>query len=731
MLSWWGGQSGEDATSREDDQEPPETPAPVFAARAIKSALFGTPRPPDEYESTERSEFAYMPREGGAGAKSDNMSPIKPQGILMTPGTAAARRKTVSFGTSVVDNEGKVAAGRSGLPNDFPGKFPSPWTPKIENSSQTARQTSLTKALESARDGRSKKTDLTKAPIPDSMSLSTSDPKKAEKIVETHTAGETSQSCRPQSCATMSADTNADMTLDLNKPHSQSGKYWKMEYERYHEEAKVEMKKLVKYKQLAKSYARKKDDEALDLVERLHEEQRKVVAMEEKLTELAAYVAQKRLSGDESDSPELLKDLARRTALALQYKDEVNQFQAALYDRQKQLDHEDCSHVQRYTSPKTAQTIADVSQELRKAREQLAELNSLQSDMHGLRLNLSAAEKRASKLKEANLKLSKDLIRAQEDLERSERRRQAAEESCRKQEESLQNLHTNYNELKNLAKSQRHDAEVLLKERHDQVASLKKNIRSLKERAEAQPDRAKDDLRKERIQLLDAQDDSVPPREQNNRRLLQLKGQGQKGEHQDISTADVQKRSELNNGHHSLHDSARDRSHEDNLNSKAHSNKRDSVKPSKSQNDGFIPHVEGASDRMRQVRPSPSALSEIVDNGQSPDNILSPVKQSFTTAPSLAIGDEQHIRGQWPSMINIPSSPPMEAFIRGRSAVRDFQGLCETKVSSSRLSSMASTRSRLALPPERAAAAKARLEQRNAQKRSKEKVIKDQKENLR
>ena len=39
---------------------------------------------------------------------------------------------------------------------------------------------------------------------------------------------------------------NHDVTVDLNEPHSNSGLYWKSEFNRYHEEAQAEMDKLVR-----------------------------------------------------------------------------------------------------------------------------------------------------------------------------------------------------------------------------------------------------------------------------------------------------------------------------------------------------------------------------------------------------------------------------------------------------------------------------------------------------
>ncbi|CRK46420.1 hypothetical protein BN1723_016670 [Verticillium longisporum] len=85
------------------------------------------------------------------------------------------------------------------------------------------------------------------------------------------------------------------------------------------------MEKLLKYKQLAKSYAKMKDAEAVDLNEKLKEEQEKIVKMEKKITEMAAQMATRRLDGDEGENPQLMKDLARQTALAVQYRDQLKQ----------------------------------------------------------------------------------------------------------------------------------------------------------------------------------------------------------------------------------------------------------------------------------------------------------------------------------------------------------------------------------------------------------------------
>ncbi|EOA89406.1 hypothetical protein ACJQWK_09354 [Exserohilum turcicum] len=228
--------------------EPPETPAHQFAVKAFKHAIFGTPAPQEADDAAKKGERKAKvnaanakvfdmpaPRETGP-----SMSPSKqPGGILMTPGTASKGRKQVSFGSQVVDNEGKRGnIGRSGIPNDCPGKFPSPWTPgtqlKLDPDSEQRPRTRLTAALLDAR--------------------TTTQPKLGQK---------------PK------ARDDSDITIDLGAPRSESGKYWKEQYESYAEKSEKEMKKVIAKQQLAKKFAMKKDGEVTELVTKLEQERKR------------------------------------------------------------------------------------------------------------------------------------------------------------------------------------------------------------------------------------------------------------------------------------------------------------------------------------------------------------------------------------------------------------------------------------------------------------------------
>lgn len=185
--------------------------------------------------------------------------PSPTKGILMTPGTAAARRKTVTFGDHVVDNaKDKVKEGsKTGLPDDFPGKFPSPWVQpadKIEDAGTPNER----------KRGRSKLTE------------------------ELHKAREESAKKR--------AAENGDRNLgeqnyaDAGEPDSESGRYWKKEYDVYRENTTREMKKLIGKHRAAKSFARDRDLQCTELADQLRQEKKKVEKLEAQLQALQAQV---------------------------------------------------------------------------------------------------------------------------------------------------------------------------------------------------------------------------------------------------------------------------------------------------------------------------------------------------------------------------------------------------------------------------------------------------------
>jgi Cut12 conserved domain len=284
MLSWLTGRAGHDGdmpgklikcftlpsltiTADATFMDMPETPAHLFAVKAFKQALFGTPQPitpfvpktngakfqtqpNNDTKATEQRPLPALKRltllRNESGMSSDPISsPSKPPGILMTPGTASGRRKQVKFGEKVVDNEGKRKKySLSGLPDDCPGKFPSPFTPKIA-------------ACDPSKSGKSER------------SLDA----RLREVVDDKNAPVTRAS-RIRPTITHSKDDN-DITTDLSTPTSASGRYWKSQYDMYSTRSEAELTRLIGKHRLVKDYARIKDEEVITLKAQLEADRRK------------------------------------------------------------------------------------------------------------------------------------------------------------------------------------------------------------------------------------------------------------------------------------------------------------------------------------------------------------------------------------------------------------------------------------------------------------------------
>ena len=168
--------------------------------------------------------------------------------------------KSVRFGPHVVDNENKKSISRSGLPNDCPGKFPSPWTPKVVNYTEKKDQLGAA----------SEPTAIEVKPV---VSLRKNDSSQGNDVVDAKKI----QPRKPR------AKDDADLTTDFLNPRSESGRYWKEQYLLYSNKSEEEVKKLIAKTKLAKDYAKKMDDEASELRQRIEIERKKQQSREKAL----------------------------------------------------------------------------------------------------------------------------------------------------------------------------------------------------------------------------------------------------------------------------------------------------------------------------------------------------------------------------------------------------------------------------------------------------------------
>ncbi|KAK0651928.1 spindle pole body formation-associated protein-domain-containing protein [Cercophora newfieldiana] len=453
MISWAlrrGPSNVPDAPGPDDTTviDMPDTPAPVFAVRALKTALFGTPAARDRASKEKTSQQTNSnPVVVQPGA-----SPTKPAGILLTPGVGTTRRKRVSFGHGV-----KEGAAESNVPDAGPVKPPTPWKPRDSEDageSISRPKTRLTQAMENSRRSGT-----------------------LENVAEAKETEDAWEEVDEES------EYDADVTVDLNEPHSRSGKYWKSEFETYHKDAKAEMEKLVKYKQLAKSYAKKKDEEAIDLNQKLQEEQEKVKHMEKRVSELGRQVALKaKKTGGQLDSAQM-EEPSKQTALALEYKKQVEELESLLLDNADgELDDKLQRH-RRIASPRTQKTLLETQRELRRARSQARELDKLREERDRLRSELKFAEQRSAKLVEENRKLSEDVTKSTSAILELEKGLREVKAETLKKEDEAQRWKKDYEKVKEDAKARYTEARQVLQKKNEKISELQEEVASL--RAEA------------------------------------------------------------------------------------------------------------------------------------------------------------------------------------------------------------------------------------------------------
>ncbi|KAM3509916.1 hypothetical protein MY11210_006106 [Beauveria gryllotalpidicola] len=424
MLGWML-KRGSNASQTVDDAEDtthveqPDTPAPVFAARAFKSALFGTPRRYDILPARSARRSAT-----GSNTDKDSNTPSKPAGILLTPGTGATRRKRVSFGY------------------DVPG----------QKDTATRPEDPASKQENSAK--MNKENEEKPATAPDSRQPDDEDEWEEDDDGEPMIN---------------------DMTVDLNEPHSQSGKYWKEEFEKYHEDARIELEKLLKYKQLAKSYAKQRDAETMQLVERLREEQLKVLKMEKMIAENESNIASARQAEDRDTTVELPDKLASQTTLATQYREKVQKLESelekALHDREQRADGQR-RRRQGSASPATHKALAETQRELRQAKSQLREMGTLRDQVASLKAKLQAAQEQSKPATDApNETCRTKKLRVQLGV--------LEEESLKKDQELLV-LRSEFDAFREESATHDADTRAVLERAHSKIAELKKVIKTLK-----------------------------------------------------------------------------------------------------------------------------------------------------------------------------------------------------------------------------------------------------------
>lgn len=414
--------AGEEQSFVEDN---PETPAPQFAIRAFKSALLGTPNikqslgaSHDAHDVADTADADQHPTAKSFRTLTIDL-PLSPtKGILVTPGTGANKRKTVSFGSLEPEDE-RCAR------NLVKDKVLTP---------QAAMKDLRSSEVEAGASPREKEATLTKSLFEAHLE----DSKRRIGMKSTRQRSEddtkTSLDHRDGSSSSVRARPSPrvpDITVDLNIPCSTSGRHWKGEYEQYQRQSNRELKRIIQHSQTIKSYAQRKDSEATSLSEKLNNQIAKAAAMETRVSELAMELANARVHGeiDRDSSAETISEMAKQTALAIRYKQKADRYKTAL-DKRAQGKHspeqaDDCVRVSLEGGPTSASDAQNRQKDL------------MRNDLEKLRSAIQASEEKSSKLQRENITLKQKMARVKDEMKSYETRRLAREERLKKRETKL------------------------------------------------------------------------------------------------------------------------------------------------------------------------------------------------------------------------------------------------------------------------------------------------------
>ena len=406
-------------------EEPPDTPAHIFALRAFKTAIFGTPHPEQQVSRAKMPNIASSKQQEDNGRAVDTkeghreaedqkatqshsekdvigpvVSPAK--GILLTPGVGTSKRKNVSFMHFNTEEEEQDVAAT--IDRHLPSQDDSP-TRRSHRRDQRPRPSSFTKTL----------LELSKQRASEHLDSQKSSPEPA-KPLDSQLASNTQNDLKR---------IGPDQTVDLSQPQSRSGQHWKSEYEQYYHKSDREMKAIIRHSQNVKSFAVKKDSEAAILTEKLQRELARIESIEAKASRMAnrLRIAQSQDTKGEGDHARLVSELAQQTALALKYKRKVDQYCKAIRKQSLAARSGDAGEE--------SQTMPDPDEDLQGDLEQFASRRLVQS----LQETARAAEERAQKIEAENDALKRSLARVKTEMMSYEARRQAREERLKKREE--------------------------------------------------------------------------------------------------------------------------------------------------------------------------------------------------------------------------------------------------------------------------------------------------------
>lgn len=364
--------------ARPEDGSIPQTPAPVFAFRALKSAILGSPETPRSSKVIPQK--SRDTREGGIYHSIAPCSPSKKAGILLTPRSLAVKRKSVSFGSSEKTGSETTLPDRrslTGLPDQYPGKFPSPWTPRDPDIRPGRRPSQLTSKFRA------------------SVSRS-EDENTSHRLV----GNDLFSTSKPPSHDTSEA------TLDLLDPNEDAQTLMAREQRR----TLRQMRRLLQYKNTAKSFAKLKDAESARLSAELARKNARIAELERGggRSTLSSKPSNEGL--DRMGTDDEIKELCTQASFMQSSPGKGKLKSEGLGSGPIK---QSSSHTGRTDEPELSKKaiIMKASDELRRARQQLQEMESVKQQLGEVREQVAALQTQNNTLQAENSKLRRESIR--------------------------------------------------------------------------------------------------------------------------------------------------------------------------------------------------------------------------------------------------------------------------------------------------------------------------------
>lgn len=461
---------------------------------------------------------AGLPPVPEIGTPNRPSSPTK--GILMTPGTALNRKKAVSFDPSIGEATTPPHNGhiRSGLPHEFPGKFPSPWTPRVGVPQQHRRSISVPGPSSPSRTltfedgplnldkgkGKALAPDKGKRPERSTASNPTGyyevweDSRIADYLDDSDDENAVQQLQRE-----VSIHEEGNFTTDLEVPRSTSGRFWKERTQKIEDAALEKVDRLRTRCKIATGYAKKKDELCSELAERMREVMEKNKRLKADLKRLnqqsestsgnfaSTRSTSSKATGHGSHALEEALHLieerdsqvaayqvekSRMESVLREHKQRVETYEELLNTRENKITELSMSMYNGDDDEDLEVVVAELKKKLRTAKQEARELDFVKLEARGLR-------ERAESLEQ----IFADVMAEKEKMERE-----------------LERLRADNDETNQSTTSKRFNAESRLKQQIDALEKSKRELtKEMREKTLAEAKERRELERKTRSELGD------------------------------------------------------------------------------------------------------------------------------------------------------------------------------------------------------------------------------------